>query len=168
MEQWWAPHDLPIFQLVPQTFDEQANILYNNLGHPVVSSTSFWDIYKQLLSAFRALPAFPPLDEVVSAAAEVVEEEVPLLPGLRDLCYGNDGIWDLGYLYYGGLSQPPALPLSTDNDDIEEIELDLREYVDFSDYFCNFTPNNCLQSPRLSPNIYLVSFTTYYFSDYSN
>ena len=125
MEQWWAPHDLPIFQLVPQTFDEQANILYNNLGHPVVSSTSFWDIYKQLLSAFRALPAFPPLDEVVSAAAEVVEEEVPLLPGLRDLCYGNDGIWDLGYLYYGGLSQPPALPLSTDNDDVEEIELDL-------------------------------------------
>jgi len=136
MEQRWAPRDLPVFQLVPQTFDEQANLLYDDLGHPAVSSSSFWDVYKQLLSAFRALPASSLLDEAVSlsaAAADVVEEEVPLLPGLRDLRYGNDEIGDLGYLYYGGLSQPPVQPPSTDSDDEEEIEHDLREYVDFSD-----------------------------------
>lgn len=133
MEQRWAPRDLPIFQLVPEPFNDQANVLYNNLGCPAVSSTSFWDVYKQLLYAFRALPASPLLDEAVSvAAADVEEEEVPLLPGLRDLRYGNDGIGDLGYLYYGGLSQPPTLP-PTDSGEEDEVEVDLREYVDFSD-----------------------------------
>ena len=131
MEQRWAPRDLPVFRLVPETFDEQANLLYDNLGRPAVSSSSFWDVYKQLLSAFRALPASPLLDEaVLAAAADVVEEEVPLLPGLRDLRYGNDGIGDLGYVYHGGLSQPPVQP-PPDSD--EETEHDLREYADFSD-----------------------------------
>jgi len=134
MEQRWAPRDLPVFQLVPHAFDEQANFLYSNIGCPAVSSSTFWDVYKQLLSAFWALPATPLLDEAVSAAAAFVEgEEVPLLPGLRDLRYGDDGIGDLGYTYYGGLSQPPALPASTDSCEEEEVEYDLREYVDFSD-----------------------------------
>jgi hypothetical protein len=131
MEQRWAPRDLPVFQLVPHAFDEQANILYSDIGCPAVSSSTFWDVYKQLLSTFRALPS---LDEAVSAAAAFVEgEEVPLLSGLRDLRYGDDEIGDLGYTYYGGLSQPPALPPSTDSCEEEEVEYDLREYVDFSD-----------------------------------
>lgn len=133
MEQRWAPRDLPVFELVPRSFNEQANVLYMNIGSPAVSSSTFWDVYKQLLSAFRALPASPLLDEAVSAAAACVEEEeVPLLPGLRDLRHGDDGIGDLGYVYYGGLSQPPNLPSSTDSDE-EEVTQDLREYVDFSD-----------------------------------
>lgn len=132
MEQRWASRDLPVFELVPHSFDEQANVLYMNIGSPAVSSLTFWDVYKQLLSAFRALPATLLLDEAVSAATACVEEEeVSLLPGLHDLRYGDDEIGDLGYVYYGGLSQPPALPSSTDSD--EEVIQDLREYVDFSD-----------------------------------
>ena len=134
MEQRWAPHDLPVFQLVPPAFNEQANILYSNIGCPAVSSSTFWDVYKWLLSAFWALPATPSLDKAVSAAAAFVEgKEVPLLSGLRDLRYGDDGIGDLGYTYYGGLSRPPALPPSTDSCEEEEVEYDLWEYVDFSD-----------------------------------
>ena len=133
MEQQWAPRDLPVFQLVPPAFDEQANVLYTNIGCPVVSSSTFWDVYKQLLSAFRALPTIPLLDEAVSAAACVEDVEIPLLSGLRDLRYGDDGIGDLGYTYYGGLSQPPGLPPSTESGEEEEVECDLQEYVDFSD-----------------------------------
>ncbi|KDR65144.1 hypothetical protein GALMADRAFT_1330174 [Galerina marginata CBS 339.88] len=132
MEERWAPRNLPVFQLVPPPFEEQANALYTGLGRPAVSSSTFWDVYKQLLSAFRALPMTPLLDKVVLAAAvEVQEEEVPLLPGLRDLRYGNDEIGDLGYVYYGGLNQPPALAPSTDSDE-EDVPDDLRDYVDFT------------------------------------
>ena len=40
---------------------------------------------------------------------------------------------DLGYVYYGVLTQPPRLEPSTESDEEEEVAVDLREFADFSD-----------------------------------
>jgi hypothetical protein len=47
MEQEWAPPSDPVFQLVPATFEQQAAMLYQTLGQPVVSSTTFWTVYQE-------------------------------------------------------------------------------------------------------------------------
>jgi hypothetical protein len=134
MEKKWAPRDLPVFQLVPPAFEEHANALYANLGKPAVSSASFWVVYKQLLSAFRDLAASSLLDEAaLSDDGGMLDEEVPLLPGLRDLRYGDDALGELGYVYYGGLTHPPSLEPHTESEEEEEVAVDLREFADFSD-----------------------------------
>ena len=69
------------------------------------------------------------------------EEDVPLLSGLQDLQFGDDAVGKLGYVYYGGLTNPSPLPTESDDDDDEEeeeeeeeVEYGLKpEYTDFSD-----------------------------------
>lgn len=128
MEQKWAPRDLPVFQLVPPPFEKQVNVLYTSLGKPAVHFQTFWNVYDQLLTAFRALPQAVPLTEALGDTDQDVEEEVPLISGLRDLRYGDAAVGELGYVYYGGLDNPSVF---TEGDQ-EEAE-DLREYADFSD-----------------------------------
>lgn len=125
MEACWAPRNNPVFQLVPPTFAQQAVMLYSDMGEPVVSSLMFWDVYQQLLAAFHALPDDPALVEVFLVANEGADEEVDVPAGLRELRHGGNVVGECGYIYYGGLENPPGI---NDEDD-----LDLHEYVDFSD-----------------------------------
>jgi len=126
MEKKWAPRNLPVFQLVPPAFEEHANVLYAKLGKPAVSSESFWLVYKKLLSVFQDLAASSSLDEAALADDDgILDEEVPLLPGLRDLHYGDDALGELGYVYYGGLTNPPSLEPHTESDEEEEVAVDL-------------------------------------------
>jgi hypothetical protein len=127
MEQKWAPCDLPVFQLVPPPFEKQVNALYTSFRKPAVCFRTFWDVYDQLLTAFRALPQTVSLAEALENADQGAEEEVPLISGLRDLRYGDAAVGELGYVYYGGLDN---LSVVTEGDQEEE---DLREYADFSD-----------------------------------
>ena len=61
------------------------------------------------------------------------EECVPLLSGLRDLQFGDDAVGKLGYVYYGGLTNPSPLPTESDEEE-EEVEYGLKpKYADFSD-----------------------------------
>ena len=137
MEQRWAPRNLPIFLLVPPAFDKHAKILYDHIGKPAVSSKDFWDVFSLLIDAFRNLPDDPSLSEAFEVAEDGSEDRVPLLEGLRDLRYGDGGVGELGYIYYGGLHNPGGdmhggdMP-STDSEE-EEVEQDLREYADFSE-----------------------------------
>jgi hypothetical protein len=128
MEQKWAPHDLPVFQLVPPPFEKHVNLLYISFGKPAVCFRTFWDVYNQLLTAFRALPQTVPLAEALENADDGAEEEVPLISGLRDLRYGDAAVGELGYVYYGGLDNPSAF---ADGD--QEDQENMREYADFSD-----------------------------------
>lgn len=140
MEQEWAPPNDPVFRLVPATFEQQAAMLYHTIGQPVVSSATIWIVYQELLSAFRMLPANPQLGEALLSADEGADEEVPVLTGLRELRHGDNVVGEHGYLYYGGLDNPPV-----DDDDARESEsdevhedpagsgVDLREFADFSD-----------------------------------
>jgi hypothetical protein len=137
MEQEWAPPNDPVFRLVPATFEQQAAMLYHTLGQPAVSSATFWTVYQELLSAFRTLPDNLQLAEALLSADEGANEEVPVLTGLRELRHGDNVVGEHGYLYYGGLENPPV----NDDDgthasgsgDEEPAGVDLREYADFSD-----------------------------------
>ena len=66
------------------------------------------------------------------------EECVPLLSGLWDLQFGDDAVGKLGYVYYGGLTNPSPLPTERDEEEEEEEEEEVEyglkpEYADFSD-----------------------------------
>lgn len=124
---------MPIFDLVPPAFEKQISAFYSSLGCPAVSSANFWDIYIQLLDAFRALSPLAKITEALGKADLGTEEQVPLLSGLCDLRFNDNAVGELGYIYYGGLTNPSALPTESDEEE-EEVEYDLRpEYVDFSD-----------------------------------
>lgn len=126
MEQEWAPPDDPVFRLVPLTFGEQAAALWVTIGEPEISSLNFWDVYLDLLEAFRALPTDPQLSEAVLMANEGEDNDMPIVPGLRELRYGDNVVGPHGYRYFGGLENPP--PLNTISR-----RVDLRDYADFSD-----------------------------------
>jgi len=138
MEQEWAPPDDPVFRLVPPTFAEQATALYAAMGQPAVSSLTFWVVYVDLLAAFRALPSNPQMAEALLRADEGGEEDMELLPGLRELWNGDNVIGQHGYLYYGGLENPPPMDHTSASGEDEDEEaglgnIDLREYADSSD-----------------------------------
>ncbi|KAF8232648.1 hypothetical protein L208DRAFT_1271005, partial [Tricholoma matsutake] len=129
MEQEWAPPSDPVFQLVPVTFAEQATMLYHALGQPAVSCITFWTVYQELLAAFLRLPADPQLAEALLMADEGVEVEVPVLTGLRELQHGDNVVGEHGYMYCGGLENPPPI----DEEEEGPGNVDLREFADFSD-----------------------------------
>jgi hypothetical protein len=128
MEQKWAPPDDPVFELVPPLFNTQANAIYVLIGKPPVTSKSFWDVYSKLLQAFRTLPPDSAVTEFLSG--HVIRddcEEVPLLPGLKELRNGDRVVGAHGYHNTGGT------PSDDDNGDvIQEDEENFREFADFT------------------------------------
>jgi hypothetical protein len=108
------------------------------MGQPAISSLTFWVVYVDLLAAFRALPSNPQMAEALLRADEGREEDMELLPGLRELRNGDNVIDQHGYLYYGGLENPPPVDDASGSGEDEDEEaglenIDLREYADFSD-----------------------------------
>ncbi|KAG6818632.1 hypothetical protein H0H93_003299 [Arthromyces matolae] len=130
IEQEWAPPNDPVFQLVPTAFNTRASMLYSALGQPNVSSDTFWDVYKALLAAFREQPHDAQIESALLEANRGEEDEVPLLPGLRDLRPGDSVIGSHGFYYYGGLENPPQM---NEDESVEGDDEDFREFADFSD-----------------------------------
>ncbi|KAF5377194.1 hypothetical protein D9615_006459 [Tricholomella constricta] len=144
----WAPPNDPVFRLVPSTFDNQASALYAAIGHPTVSSSTFWPVYQEMLDAFHALPRDPILAAALLTANYGEENDVPLMAGLRELRHGDNVVGQHGYIYYGGL-EDPGLPPGADfdgddegpegggaqDDDDDGLAVDLREYADFTHYW---------------------------------
>jgi hypothetical protein len=114
VEQRYAPPDHPVFQLVPPTFEERVIVRYNALDRPAVTINSFWNIYHQLLAAFRTQEPDPELDSILSVhdtSCEAIEADgVPLLPGQKDLRVGVNVVGAAGQMYYysGGASSLPS------------------------------------------------------------
>ena len=77
---------------MPPAFHERAAYLYEELGRPLVTYNSFWGIYRQLLHFFEGIVE---LDPVISAVPDTVthidNEELPLLPEMKEL-RGGDGV----------------------------------------------------------------------------
>ncbi|KAI9437413.1 hypothetical protein F5148DRAFT_1262673 [Russula earlei] len=134
MEQEWVQPHSPVFQLVPPTFAKQITTLYQTMGEPAMSCLTFWKIYQDLLALFRALLDDPQLAEALHLADEGANEEVQLLAGLCELWHGDNVVGEHGYVYCGGLENPPSLDDqgSDAGFNVENI-VDLREYADFSD-----------------------------------
>ena len=83
LQQEWAPHDDPVFQVTPTSFYDQANNHYASLGSPTISTGTFWDIYEALLAHFQQGPADIAFDEEFNFANLAVHHDVDLLLGLR-------------------------------------------------------------------------------------
>jgi hypothetical protein len=111
IEDLYAPRDHPVFQLVPPAFEQRAQDLYTIIGRPAVSSDTFWTVYLQLLGRFRALQNDPELTHVLECHREmtqrVEDEEIGLLPGLRELRNGDNVVGPHGEQYIGGSQDPP-------------------------------------------------------------
>ncbi|KAH7919680.1 hypothetical protein BV22DRAFT_1050884 [Leucogyrophana mollusca] len=109
MENQWVPAAHPVFKLVPSIFDEQARLLYGAIGAPEVSSATFWDVYQDLLFVFQSRRAELPFDTLLEPySVPNNDNNIALLSGLKNLCYGENVLGNYGYEYMGGLADPPV------------------------------------------------------------
>ncbi|OAX32928.1 hypothetical protein K503DRAFT_860077 [Rhizopogon vinicolor AM-OR11-026] len=116
VEAIYAPSEHPVFDLVPPTFEQHARHLYASLGKPQVSSDFFWNV----------------------GVVEPGNEDVPVLPSLRDLP-GNAGLMEpAGYQCMGGMANPPTQALHGVHDwEVQEEnqdDEDQPEYAEFTDF----------------------------------
>src|SRR6266511_5430823 len=94
MQQEWVPLDDAVFQLTPTSFHDQADDHYTSLGRPAISRGSFWDIYNLLLSSFQQGPEDVTLEEEFNLANLAADQDVDLIPGLRQLRIGDKVVGD--------------------------------------------------------------------------
>jgi hypothetical protein len=125
MEQEWAPLDDPVFQLMPSSFHSQANHHYTSLGRPAISRGTFWDIYKSLLACFRQNPVNVTIEEEFNLANLGANQNMDLLPGLREFRIGDEVVGD-------------GVVLREDYDEAD-FTLDSEEFE--GAYSANFTDN---------------------------
>jgi hypothetical protein len=114
VEQEYAPADHPIFELVPPAFNDRADILYTNIGRPTVQSDTVWDVYCQLLQQFRieehTVCVAPILTTHCNAVhALELEEEMLLLPNLKELRNGANVVGPPHAKYIGGMVNNPPV-----------------------------------------------------------
>jgi hypothetical protein len=109
----FAPPDDPVFQLVPPLFDQYASKLYLRIGQPVVTSTTLWTIFRDLLQQFRAMAEDD--EELVSTIAThrneqagLCDEKMALLPNMKPFRNGEGIMGPKGSHYAGGLAHPPG------------------------------------------------------------
>lgn len=105
VEAKYAPPDHPVFQLTPPPFDRRANLYYDHMGQPPVSSTTFWTIYQDLLHFFQTMPERESQEDVgeLQAVLEKLprteehisnEDKIELLPGLPPIRAGGVVVGD--------------------------------------------------------------------------
>ncbi|ETW77826.1 hypothetical protein HETIRDRAFT_326132 [Heterobasidion irregulare TC 32-1] len=91
IERTWAPPDHNVFKLVPEEFAARVGACYGLMNEPVISSGTFWNIYRQMLAALEAMPldaSFQQMldDHVSYSEGQMQEQEsVPVISGLQDL-----------------------------------------------------------------------------------
>ncbi|KAM6489625.1 hypothetical protein JOM56_014947 [Amanita muscaria] len=128
MQQEWAPHDDPVFQLTPTSFHNQANNHYGSLGRPAVSRGTFWDIYNALLACFQQDPVNATLEEEFNLANLGADQGMDLLPGFRQLRLGDEVVGD-GVVLHGAY----------DEADFTDSEMEEPAYAADSHYAADFT-----------------------------
>ncbi|KAH9924596.1 hypothetical protein B0H21DRAFT_781416 [Amylocystis lapponica] len=141
MELAWAPPDHPVFELVPRDFEVLIKQLYTQVGEPVISRETFWEIYIELLTCLRSMP-MDDLDFNDTPHSHAYDhghdDPIPLLQGLRDLRHGDEAAGPRNWCYMGGVDEPQlpdAVQKDVDaesGDDGEDHEEDERVRVMFS------------------------------------
>jgi hypothetical protein len=134
VKQEYAPTDRPIFELVPPAFNDCADILYTNIGQPAVQSNTFWDVYCQLLQQFRIEEHVVCIAPILMTHCNAVhalelEEEMPLLPNLKELQNGANVVRPLHAKYIGGMvNNPPVSGLRPGiNIEVEESDSEVGD-----------------------------------------
>jgi hypothetical protein len=126
MQQEWAPLDDPVFQLTPTSFHNQANDHYTSLGRPTISSGTFWDVYKSLLARFRQCHADVTIEEQFNLANFGANQNMDLLPGLREMRIGGEVVGD-------GVAIPEDYFEAADFTSSEDEEVEGTYAADFTD-----------------------------------
>jgi hypothetical protein len=140
IEHIYAPPDHPVFQLVPPPLGDWLNILYEELGQPVVTSDTFWDIYLQLLGRFNNSPFAADVEPIIQEhernTRTIEEEHINILPGLKELRNDFNVVGPYGK-YPQDMPAGNRDPLSarqTSNVTSSDVDgVDEREYADFTD-----------------------------------
>ncbi|KAG1893171.1 uncharacterized protein F5891DRAFT_1195670 [Suillus fuscotomentosus] len=104
----YAPPNHPVFELVPPMFKRQAQNFYAALGKPPVSSELFWDVYQLMQQQFEALESDHNLTVELSQPFHLEDGQVSLITDLQDLPHNAGLLGHAGYLYMGGMFNPPT------------------------------------------------------------
>jgi hypothetical protein len=123
MQQEWAPLDDPVFQLTPTSFHTQITDHYTSLGCPAISRGTFWDIYKLLLVRFQRVSMDVTFKEEFDLANIRADQDMDLIPGLRQLRIGDEVVGD-GVVLQEDYDEAD---FTSDTDNEEDI------YADFTD-----------------------------------
>jgi hypothetical protein len=123
MQQEWAPLNDPVFQLTPMSFHIQITDHYTSLGCPTISRGTFWNIYKLLLVRFRRVSMDVTFKEEFDLANIGADQDMDLIPGLRQLRIGDEVVGD-GVVLQEDYNEAD---FTSDTDDEEDV------YADFTD-----------------------------------
>lgn len=90
LEAQFAPANHEVFQLTPPEFDRWASTYYTQMGKPLVTHDTFWDVYRGLLAHFMQVPDVEqdlhiPLSLHGETERRINEEELPLMIGQQPL-----------------------------------------------------------------------------------
>ncbi|KAJ7139358.1 hypothetical protein C8R44DRAFT_605301, partial [Mycena epipterygia] len=128
MEQQWAPSEDPVFQLAPPVFTTKILELYESLGSPAVSSNNFWEVYTALLNGIVLIDHDDELTANIQDMDAAFDSPIELIPSQKPLRQGYNAV--AGYVYLGGLNDPPPLERTSEDEEEEE---DLRQYADLAE-----------------------------------
>ncbi|KAG2366681.1 hypothetical protein BDR07DRAFT_1479907 [Suillus spraguei] len=134
----YAPPDHPVFELIPPIFGRHAQDLYASLGKPHVSSESFWNVYQLMRQQFEALEGDCDLTvELSQSVVHLKDGQVSLIPDLQDLPHNAGLLGPAGYLYMGGMFNPPTRALhgvcDWEQQGDKHDDEDRPEYAEFTD-----------------------------------
>jgi hypothetical protein len=127
MEAIYAPPDHPIFELVPLIFHQRVDRFYNEAGSPVITSDTFWDVYRGLRLRFehRSDDEFTAVLQANSDRETASnDDQIPVLPDMQPFCNGQPVVGHREQ-YIGGLHA------SSSTGDTTPAELG-PEYADFT------------------------------------
>jgi hypothetical protein len=106
--------------------------LYIKIGEPVVTSSTLWTIFRQLLQQFRSAEENIELTNTLAAHVNILaslqDEKMPLLPNMKPFRNGAGIVGPKGSHYAGGLANPPGATGSSNGEVIAQ-----PEYADFTD-----------------------------------
>lgn len=102
LEERYVPHDHPVFELTPPIFHEHASNFYEEMGSPAITIDTLWHLYCQLLQCFfhadHIMNPDQPLQNALAGHFKAInlvnEENVALLPGMKELCQGGKVVGD--------------------------------------------------------------------------
>lgn len=110
MQEQWAPLDDPVFELTPPVFTHKICEIYESLGRPEVTSSSFWDVYCAVLERIVQVD-----EDLTTGHDAAFMAPMELLAGQKELRQGDNAV--AGYEYYGGLAKHPQSQDESDNED---------------------------------------------------
>ncbi|KAH9487316.1 hypothetical protein JR316_0001389 [Psilocybe cubensis] len=142
VRQIFAPPEDPVFQLVPPEFKHYADILYQSMESPVLTSENIWEVYSELLYRFENLDNAVDFIEECQVYIEAMElqdnedNENSFKPQGRDLFGGIDNSKSDGTYYMGGVNNGHGLDnehyriLDAMDENDGELEIDEVQFTD--------------------------------------